>query len=68
MPTETSRQRPQSSRPETPADGEHSADESGDDHADQTSHSHDPRPLKSYAGIMASYGVLSAGLNPAPAP
>jgi hypothetical protein len=62
MATETSRQRPQSSRPETPADGEHSADESGDVHADQTSHSHDPRPLKSYAGIMASYGVLSAGL------
>ena len=24
---------------------------------------HDPRPLKSYAGIMASYGVLTAGLT-----
>lgn len=64
MVTETPRQRSKSSGQGTAADGCHDADDSGDDHADRTSHSHnhDPRPLTSYAGIMASYGVLTAGL------
>ena len=39
--------------------------ESQGEPADETSsgHFHDPRPLKSYVGIMASYGGLTAALT-----
>jgi hypothetical protein len=65
MPTETSRPRAESSEKGEKPEGGHDAQEAGRGHDDRASHTHsndDPRPLKSYAGIMASYGVLAAGL------
>src|SRR5258708_25677834 len=64
MPLQTTRQRPKSSDKGMVDDGRHDSDEPGSDHDDETSHGHhhDPRPLKSYAGIMPRYGVLSAVL------
>ena len=60
------KQRPKSTNEGPGAnDGHEAADGSGSDPADETSqgHRHDPRPLKSYAGIMASYGALTGALT-----
>jgi Protein of unknown function (DUF1360) len=70
MPTKTSRERSKNSGQGTAAHGGHAADDCGGDRPDQISrsnshgheHSRDPRPLTSYAGIMASYGGLTTGL------
>ena len=45
------------------ANGGHDADEPGSSHETSHGHHHDPRPLKSYAGIMASYGALTVLLT-----
>jgi hypothetical protein len=65
MAPQTTKQRPKSTDEGTGADDGHEAAGSGSDSADETSkgHRHDPRPLKSYVGIMASYGVLTAALT-----
>jgi hypothetical protein len=64
MAPEISRHRPKDSVERTAARGRQDEDESGRDRDDETSHGHypDPRPLMSYAGIMASYGLLAAVL------
>ncbi len=64
MPSQTAKQRRKASNGVAP-DGRANATESGDDHddgADSHVRRHDRRPLKSYAGIMASYGTLSVVL------
>jgi hypothetical protein len=65
MPSQTTRQRPKSGDERKPAQGVQVADRAEGDHDDETpgGHSHDPRPLKGYAGIMASYGLLTAALT-----
>ena len=63
MPSQTTRQRPKSGD-EAKLAGKRDADQARSDHDNETTggHGHDPRPLKSYAGIMASYGALTAVL------
>ena len=63
MSPESTGQRPKCSDEKSTAGGGDEAERPGSVRAGDTSHSHDPRPLKSYAGIMASYGVLTAGLT-----
>jgi Protein of unknown function (DUF1360) len=62
VPSQTTRQRSKSSDEETAAGGPES-DDSHRGHGTAGAHRHDPRPLKSYAGIMASYTVLTAALT-----
>jgi hypothetical protein len=60
MVTTTASKQPKNSA----TDGSRGAESQGEP-ADETSsgHFHDPRPLKSYVGIMASYGGLTAALT-----
>jgi hypothetical protein len=65
MSSETTRRQPKSGGEERSTQLAHDADQAGGDHGGETpgGDSHDPRLLKSYAGIMASYGVLAAALT-----
>jgi hypothetical protein len=62
MPSQTSQRAPRTSGKAEPSKRTNSGAQSNDHgNEDLGSHGHhhdDPRPLKSYAGIMASYGVL----------
>lgn len=64
MASQTTRQRRQTSGDEMANASGRAADTGASDHENETSSGrrNDPRPLKSYTGIMASYGVLTTAL------
>jgi Protein of unknown function (DUF1360) len=63
MPPQTTRQRPKTYDDGEPGGGPDAVQQGSDqDNVASYGHRPDPRPLKSYAGIMASYGVLTAAL------
>ena len=62
MPSPTTQQRPRSGDNRSTAEGGNDAEARGSNRDDEIrgGHTYDPRPLNSYAGIMASYGGLAS--------